>query len=213
MFGDTDQDNVAENHPLMLCSDHYSNSKIHSEVFVARYCAQHDLPHTIIRPGFIYGEGDRNFFPHLITALETGKVKYIGSGDNYLNAVYVGNVVQLVVKSLGDARTFGQRYNISDHEQVTVRRFMTDVANGLGLPVPVKTLPKGIALGIATIVERIYSTLRIKKAPPLTRKRVTFLARSRRIDSSKAYAYLESVPFSYEEGMRRTLAALKGEVP
>jgi nucleoside-diphosphate-sugar epimerase len=194
---------------LLLCSDHYSNSKIYSEVLVSKFCVRHALPHTIIRPGFIYGEGDRKFVPRLIAALEAGKVKYIGSGEHYLNTVYVGNVVRLIAESLGNPRTFGEKYNIADRDAVTVRRFITDLANALGLPVPLKTVRKGLALGVATVMEKVYAALRIESPPPLTRKQVTFLARSRRIDSSKAYDLLGGVPFSYEEGMRRTLDALK----
>ena len=86
---------------------------------------------------------------------------------------------------------------------------MDDVCAGLGLTAPTKIAPKRVALAAATILESIFRGLRLKNAPPLTRKKVTFMARSRSVNASKAYALMGREPYSYQEGMRRTLASLK----
>ena len=96
VFGDTDQNHISENNRYVISSDYYSNSKIYAEIFVKNYCTENRMAFGIVRPGFIYGEGDNNFFPNLIKNLRSGKVKYIGSKDNFVNTVYVGNVSALV---------------------------------------------------------------------------------------------------------------------
>jgi nucleoside-diphosphate-sugar epimerase len=209
VFGDTDQDNIDENNMYRWSSDHYSNTKILSEVAVRKYCTINRIPFSIIRPGFIYGEGDNNFLPRLIDNLEAGKVKFVGTRENYLNTVYVGNVAEMVAAVLGNPKAMAETYNAADPQHTTIGHFIGDVARGLDLEVPTKVAPKGVALTSAAIMERVFRLLRAKKPPPLTRKKVTFAARSRSINASKAYALLGRKPYSYEEGMKRTLASLR----
>ncbi len=209
VFGDIDQDAFDENHMYRLSSDHYSNSKIHAEIFVRRYCSDNRIPYGVVRPGFIYGEGDNNFFPKLIDNLKSGRTKYIGSRDNYVNTVYVGNVAELVGAMVGNPASFGETYNIGDPEPTTLHDFFESVCGALGIDPPTKVVPKAVALIPATILEWIYRTLRMKSPPLLTRKKVTFVARSRSVDAGKAWALIGRQPYSAKEGLERTLAGLE----
>ena len=114
-----------------------------------------------------------------------------------------------MAKCLGNADSFGETYNLSDPQHTTAGRFIEDIANGLGLEVPTKLVPKSVAFAAATVLEKIYRFLRMKKPPPLTRKKATFVGRSRSVNATKAYEFLGREPYSYEEGMKRTLASLK----
>jgi nucleoside-diphosphate-sugar epimerase/pimeloyl-ACP methyl ester carboxylesterase len=209
VFGDTDQDHITENNRYVLSSDNYSNSKIRAEIIVKKYCRANRIPFGIVRPGFIYGEGDNNFFPNLIRNLRSGKVKYIGSKDNIVNTVYVGNVCALVATLIGNSRSFGQTYNISDPEDTKVSEIVERVADSIGVPRPAKVIPKPIAAAAATVFEKTYRLLNIKKAPPISRKKLTFVGRSRSVDASKAYQLMGGEAVSYAEGIMRTLASLK----
>jgi len=209
VFGDTDQYKLDENNAYQLSSDFYSNSKIEAEIFLKKYCQQNEYPFTIIRPGFIYGEGDNHFFPKLIENLKNEKVKFIGSGQTVLNTVYVGNVVALIESCIGNPQALGESFNIADFDQVTVKKFFTDVARGLGLKIPEKKAPKNIALGLGSVMENTYKLLKLAKAPPLTRKKITFLARHRSINSKKAYDLIGRIPFDYHRGMKLNLDWLK----
>ncbi len=209
VFGDIDQDAFDENHMYRLSSDYYSNSKIYAEIFVRRYCTENRIPYGIVRPGFIYGEGDNNFFPKLIENLEAGRAKYIGSRDNQVNTVYVGNVAALVGAMVGNPSSFGETYNIGDPEPTTIHEFFESVCAALGIEPPTKTVPKALALAPAALLEGVFRTLRMKSPPPLTRKKVTFVARSRSVNASKAWALIGRQPYSAKEGLERTLADLK----
>ena len=209
IFGDTDQKNIDENNAYVLSSDYYSNSKIRAEIFVKKYCRANNIPFTIIRPGFIYGEEDNNFFPKLIKALELKQFKFIGSKENILNVTYVGNVAALVHEVIGNPACFGQTYNISDHEHVKIGDFISKIVAELHLPEPEKVVPKNVAFAAAALVESIYRALNLNQPPPITGKKVTFSGRSRSVNCEKAYQLMGRTPFSFDEGIKRTLEYLK----
>lgn len=209
VFGDTDQDQIDENNRYVLSSDAYSNSKIYAEIFVRRYCQENGVAFTIFRPGFIYGEGDNNFFPRLIENLESGKAKYIGSTENIVNTVYVGNIEELVATIIGNPAAVGETYNISDPQSTTIRELYDTVCEALDLPKPTAVIPKPISLGAAAVIETLAKTLGLHDAPPLTRKKVTFVARSRSVNAKKAYSLIGREPFGFQEGIRRTLEHIR----
>ncbi len=209
VFGDTDQHNIDENNNYVLSSDAYSNSKIYAEIFVRRYCLENHIPFTIFRPGFVYGEGDNNFFPRLIDNIEKGKAKYIGSTENIVNTGYVGNLVELVAAIVGNAAAVGETYNFSDPQSTTIRELYDTVCEGLDLPMPTKVAPKKVALSAAAAIETVAKMLRLRKPPPLTRKKVTFVARSRSVNTTKTYDLIGRKPFSFKEGISRTLEHIR----
>jgi nucleoside-diphosphate-sugar epimerase len=55
-----------------------------------------DLPVTIIRPPMIYGPRDRTVLPKLLVRLKAGQVKYFGSGEQFMNNTFVGNLVDVI---------------------------------------------------------------------------------------------------------------------
>lgn len=208
VFGDTDQDHIDENNRYVVSSDYYSNSKIYAEIFVKNYCTENRIPFGIVRPGFIYGEGDNNFFPNLIKNLRGGKVKFIGSKDNFVNTVYVGNVAALVDAMIGNPDSFGNTYNIADPQDTTIRQIVERVSDHIGVNRPTKVIPKPIAIGLATIFEHAYRLFGIKTAPPISRKKLTFVGRSRSVNADKAFELIGREPFSFEDGIKRTLESM-----
>lgn len=205
IFGDTDQNNIDENNPYVLSSDHYSNSKIYAEIFVRRYCQENQIAYTVIRPGCIYGEGDNHILPRIIRTLEAGKAKYIGSTENIVNTVYIGNIVELIMATLGNTAAVGQAYNMSDPQKTTIRELFDTICDELNIARPVAVAPKQPTLWTVALIEILAKAVKLKNPPPLTRKKITFLARSRSVNAHKAYQLIGYEPFSFQEGIRRTL--------
>ena len=205
VFGDTDQDHFDENHRYRLSSDFYSNTKIYGEIAVRKYCNSNDIPFAIVRPGFIYGDGDKKFMPTMIKRLQAGLFRYVGSPEINVNTGYVGNVVELVAALVGNPKSFGETYNIADPQPTTAKQFVERICDEINVPKPTKVANKPLVLGLVSLFELVYRTLGMKFPPPLTRKQVTFVARSRSVDPSKAYALLGREPYSFDEGMSRTL--------
>lgn len=209
VFGDTNQNYIGENEQLRLTTDSYSNSKIEQEFFVKKYCLHSRIPFTIIRPGFIYGEGDTRFMPKMISSIKKRKMKFIGSGSNHVNTVYVGNVAYLVSKVIGYTSCYNQSYNLSDKKQVEIKKFVDDITGTLKLPKVKRKVPLRVALAITWILENIYRLFKISTPPPFTRKKITFLARDRKTNSEKAYKVIGNGFISYDEGIARTLDYFK----
>ena len=69
--------------------------------------ATHKVPVVVLRPGFIYGPRDRTVLPKLVENLRNGVVRYLGSGDQALNTIYVGNLVEAVLLALDKPRRRG----------------------------------------------------------------------------------------------------------
>lgn len=136
-------------------------------------------------------------------------MKFVGAGRNHINTVYVGNVASLVSKVIGNSACFNQSYNLTDKNQVEIKRFVDDICENLDLPKVKRTVPLHTALGITLIFENIYRLLKIKKPPPFTRKKITFMARDRKINSEKAYALMGDDYYSYSNGIVKTLNCYK----
>ena len=79
--------------------DGYTRTKAEAEI-VLRTHMDRGFPAVILRPGFIYGPGDRHVLPRIIEKLRAGKMKLIGDGRKLLNDTYVGNLVEAVLLAL-----------------------------------------------------------------------------------------------------------------
>ena len=145
----------------------------------------------------------------MISSIKNGQMKFIGSGKNHINTVYVGNVTALVSKVIGNTVCYNQSYNLTDKNQIDIKRFVNDIAEQLDLPKVKKRVPLKTALGITFIFENLFRILKINKPPPFTRKKITFLARDRIVNSEKAYKLMGNDFISYKEGITKTLDYFK----
>ena len=129
--------------------DGYTRTKAEAEVLLKQHVAQHKLPAVILRPGFIYGPGDRHVVPRLIEQLRAGKMKLLGDGQKLLNNTYVGNLVDAVMLALREpTRAVGETFNIRDERLVSREEFIGTIADYLGLPRPGK-VPLAMARPLA----------------------------------------------------------------
>src|SRR5260370_32113284 len=73
--------------------DGYTQTKVESEQLALSYQREHKVPVVVLRPGFIYGPRDRTVLPKLVENLRNGVGRYLGSGNQALNTIYVANLV------------------------------------------------------------------------------------------------------------------------
>lgn len=98
--------------------DGYTQSKVEAERLALQYHRKQRVPVVILRPGFVYGPGDRTVLPRLAARLSEGSVIYIARGRYALNTTYVGNIADAVLLAL-DAPAeacVGEVFNITDGE-------------------------------------------------------------------------------------------------
>ena len=82
-------------------------SKAEGDRLVQRLIARDGLPATIVRPGTLFGPGDRMNFGRIADRVRSGKAVIVGSGTNPVPFVYITDVVDALLLAFdSDRRTF-----------------------------------------------------------------------------------------------------------
>lgn len=182
--------------------DHYCRAKIEAEGLV-RACP---VPWTIVRPSWMYGPRDRNSFPRVVRAIETGQARIVGDGTNRLNIVYAADVADGVVRAATTPAAVGRAYNLSSRGDVTQRDFLDAITIALGAPRVTRHVPYGLAFTGGFLMEALGRTLGWSRPPALTRYAVALIGRSTRFSIERARQELGWVPTVHPmDGLRRTL--------
>ncbi len=198
--------------PSLTGLDGYTRTKAEAEVVVRHHIDECKLPAVILRPGFIYGPGERHVIPRLLQRFESGMVKFIGDGKSLLNNVYVGNFVDAVFLAIDRDEAVGQVYNIRDDRLVTREEYLMAVAEYLGKPRPGR-VPLWLARVAVPFIEG-YARLKGSEQPPLlTRATIKFMALNLDFSIAKAkrqLGYRGTVDF--QPGMRDALDWATGKM-
>ena len=126
--------------------DTYTDAKIDSERAVLEYAERGDLEAVSLRPGFVYGPGDRTLVPRILDALSAGAFAFVGDGSKQMNCVYVDDVVQATLLASSSAARSGSVYNITDGSTPALRDFIGFIVEYLNLPMPTRRVPPAIAV-------------------------------------------------------------------
>jgi nucleoside-diphosphate-sugar epimerase len=193
---------LTEEDPPTPWRDPYWITKAQGDLLVQRMIVKDHLPAAIIRPGTIFGPGDRLNFGRIADKLRNSKGLIIGSGRNALPLVYVTDVVQglLLCADLDQAQ--GQAYNITNDQQLTQEGFLRAIAQELAALLPRVHIPYAAAYAIAIAAERTSGLMRLKH-PIVTRHGVTLFGTDNRHSIEKARTELGFVPqVGIREGVR-----------
>ncbi len=191
--------------PDLTGLDGYTQTKAEAEVLLNRYIKEYNFPATIIRPGFIYGPGDRHVVPRIIERLSAGQMKLIGDGKKVLNNTYVGNLVEAILLALSKDEALGETFNIRDGRLVSREEFVGTIADYMGLPMP-KKVPEWLARSAVGFIEGFARLRGATSAPLLTNARIKFLAVNLDFSIAKAQKKLGYQPqIDFREGMKTAL--------
>ena len=203
-----------ESAPLRYSGDAYMDSKIDAERMVRVAADRDGLAAVIVRPGFVYGPGDRRFLPKLLDALGRRRFAYVGDGSKLLNLSYVDDVAQAMLLAAVAPSAVGEAYNLTDGTKTSLRDFVECLCGHLGLPAPTKHIPPPVGWAAAFAVEGLARARRAKAAPRLSRGRMRFLYYDQHYSGEKAQRELGYRPqFSYREGLPPTLAWYREQGP
>jgi uncharacterized protein YbjT (DUF2867 family) len=131
----------------------YQRSKGEAEKLVK----ESGLDWTIFRPSVIFGRGDSflNLFAELTRLLP---VLLLAKPDARFQPVYVEDVAQAFVKSLGDAATVGQSYDLCGPKVYTLREIVQFVGRTTGR----QPLIIGLGEGLSYLQARMMELLPVK---------------------------------------------------
>jgi nucleoside-diphosphate-sugar epimerase len=195
---------VREDFPLTMSRDPYLRTKAGGDKVVQRWIAEHHLPAVIVRPGTIFGTGDRLNFARTADRLRGGKAIIVGSGRNAMPLVYVTDVVQGLLLALDQEQAAGKAYNIGNDRPLTQREFLRAIAEDIGVRLPRIHVPYRALHAAASAAERVALMTNSKRDPLLTTHGVELFGTDNRhsIDKAKKeLGYTPQVPL--REGVRR----------
>lgn len=199
--------------PDLTGLDGYTRTKAEAEVLIRHHIDEHDLRAVILRPGFIYGPGERHSIPRVIEKLEDGSMKFIGRGDKLLNNTYVGNFADAVLLAIECEAAIGETFNIRDERLVTREEYINTIADYLGKPHP-KHVPEWLARLLVGPIERMAKRRGATEAPLLTGARIKFMTLNLDYSIAKAKRILGYEPrVDFRKGIIEALDDLTGNEP
>ena len=173
--------------------DPYGLSKQEAEEGLRLLADETGLEVVIIRPPLVYGPGVKANFLSLLKLSATGLPLPFGSVNNKRSMVYVGNLVDLIVRCIDHPSAANETFLVSDGNDVSLRSLLTMMRSAMGrssrlVPVPVVLFKLAGALtGKRGVVDRLVGDLQV--------------------DSSKARSLLGWVPpYTAEQGIAATVA-------
>jgi nucleoside-diphosphate-sugar epimerase len=186
-------------------TDPYSRSKVDAEFLIEQHRERYALPAAILRPGTIYGPGDRLIVPRLVKGIESGRLKTIGAGDALMHNTSVRNLGDAIMLALESPKAVGEAFNIRDERLVTRLEYFGAVADYLGKPHP-GDVHVNVAKPLARLLESVAHLSGSKKPPLLTEAVIRFMTVNLDFSIAKAQRMLNYQPrVDFRDGIREAL--------
>lgn len=162
-----------------------------------------------LRPHLIWGPGDTNLVPTILTRARAKRLVRVGDGSNRTDLTYIDDCVQahlLALEAL-DARPSarGRAYFISQGDPVNMWSWIDQVLIRNGLSPVTRSVPSKFAYGAAAALETVAKLIPGQPEPPLTRFLVHEMATSHYFDIAAARSELGYQPScTIAEALERT---------
>jgi nucleoside-diphosphate-sugar epimerase len=207
VFGLPDGDRVLdERAPFRVWHESYADTKIAAERLL--WACRHDagLPLTVVYPGWVYGPGDRAFFPALAAAITSGAMTF-WRRDVRLAWAYVENLVDACLRASTEPRAVGEGYLVYDTlDGPTLQDVCARLATRIGVRPPTRHVPYAAALLAARGLERVWCAAGARTPPPLRTVDVKAFGLQWRFSNEKARRELGWSPaVGTDEGMPRAI--------
>jgi nucleoside-diphosphate-sugar epimerase len=129
---------------------------------------------VIVRPRFIWGEGDTSLLPKIVAAVEDGRWRWIEGGRYLTSTCHVDNVVEGMLLAARRGRQRGL-YFLTDGEPIETREFLSALCATRGVEPADRSIPRWLAHALATTLETAWRLLPMSSAPPLTRTALSLM--------------------------------------
>ncbi len=158
---------------------------------------------VVIRPGWVYGPGDRRTFK-LVRAIAKGKYIQAGRGRTLQTPVFVDDLAVGAVLAAENGKK-SEIYNLAGDEVLTVRQIAETIASAAGRNLPRFHLPMGPTRVAAAVFGKVFGL--IGREAPLNPSRLAFFIHPKPLRIEKAKAELGFAPsLNFAEGMDRAVA-------
>lgn len=125
----------------------YPDSKIEAEELFREFIEQHNINGTVITPTYVWGPRSQWFTAQPVKDLIKGSFCLVDEGSGACNAVYVDNLVDIILIAGYHPRAVGESFLLTDGEKITWREFFGHYAKMVNADIKdipsVKPIPQG----------------------------------------------------------------------
>jgi nucleoside-diphosphate-sugar epimerase len=147
--------------------DPYGVSKWEAEQALARVSTQTGMETVVVRPPLVYGPGVRGNFLQLLNTLPRGIPLPLAGICNRRSFVYLGNLVNALVRCIHDPRAAGRIYFVSDGEDLSTPELIRRLSVVMGIDVRLWACPMaflywvGQVFGKRAMIDRLVGSLQV----------------------------------------------------
>jgi nucleoside-diphosphate-sugar epimerase len=202
---------VDEHYPLALNSPFpYSRTKAHAEKAVREANdATAGFTTIVIRPRFVWGEGDQTILPVVKAMVEKGQFAWIDGGRAKTSTTNIANLTHAMNLALTKGKGGEAYFVLDDGGPVVFRDFMTKMMTAANIAPGARNVPGWLVRAIAYTGETTFRTLNLKSKPPLTRFTANIMSRDCILSDAKARKEMGYVPVvTMEQGLKILAASL-----
>jgi nucleoside-diphosphate-sugar epimerase len=145
--------------------DAYGISKWEAEQALAGIAGQTGLRTVILRPPLVYGPGVKANFHELIQLVRKGFPLPFKGINNRRSFIYIGNLIDAVMKCLADEKACGHTFMVSDGQDVSTPALIEMIARAMGTKAVLFAVPSVFlkaaahAAGKGDAMERLLGSL------------------------------------------------------
>lgn len=142
---------ITENTPYRPWQEPYADTKIQACELVKQFHRARGLEYTIIYPGWVYGPGDKQFFPAIEEMLNDKHVFLWHHHEPYqIDFIYISDLVAAICNALFNPQAANEDYLIlNEHARFTPQAVFQWMADYLSIPIKVHKLPYSLMMLIA----------------------------------------------------------------
>jgi nucleoside-diphosphate-sugar epimerase len=200
-----DAQDMDERSPQLPTPFPYCRSKREAEALVLGYHERGEIAVTIVRPGDVYGPGDRVALLRLSRLLELGLMAHVGQGEKLGAFTYVENLADGLILAGTVEQAAGEVYVITDGVRLTWRTYFEKLTSALEVSRPRIFLSPALMQAAASALEFVYRLFHARHRPPITRYLVTHLSKDFHFSIEKARRELGYEPrVGIDEAVERT---------
>jgi len=157
----------------------------------------------VIRPGWVYGPGDRRTFK-LIKAIAHKKFMLVSQGKIRQTPVYIDDLIHGTMLCSEKGKN-GEIYNLTGNEVLTVKQMAEIIAQAAGTRIPKIRLPKIPTVGAAWILEKTFRLFH--REAPLTMGKLAFFFHPKPLSIEKSIEQLGYTPkIGFHDGTTLAIA-------
>lgn len=171
--------------------DPYSLSKKEAENGLQKISRDTGMEVVILRPPLVYGPGVKANFFNLLKLANTGLPLPFGSVHNFRSMIYVGNLVDFILRCVDHPAAANETFLLSDRRDLSLAELLILLRKTMGRPVRLVPVPicvfriAGFITGKGDYIDRLVGSLQV--------------------DDSKSQKLLDwQPPFTVEQGIKAT---------